>query len=111
MKVLTTYQEQSEGWKKRNLFERQWVYRDFKKQTGKSVDEMLADLENLEKHISKQNVTEEMTRPFTDLAAFCHHQQDLLRGFEKDPKKLETNLKAIDSWIEDISALIKLIDG
>jgi len=38
--ILKTYIEQSEGWKKRNLFERQWVSRDFKKTTGMSIDEM-----------------------------------------------------------------------
>jgi hypothetical protein len=32
--VAKTYVEQSEGWKKRNLFERQWVSRDFKKTMG-----------------------------------------------------------------------------
>jgi hypothetical protein len=36
--VSKTLIEQSDGWKKRNLFERQWVSRDFKKNTGLSID-------------------------------------------------------------------------
>ncbi|MDD1743937.1 MAG: SDR family oxidoreductase [Methanomassiliicoccales archaeon] len=110
-KALKTFLEQSAGWKQRNLFERQWVYRDFKKQTGQSVDEMLANLEELEKRITKQDVTAGMSAPMVQLVAFYRHQQDLLRGFEKDPNKLEINLKAIDSWIEDVSALIKALGG
>jgi NAD(P)-dependent dehydrogenase (short-subunit alcohol dehydrogenase family) len=110
-KALKTFREQSAGWKQRNLFERQWVYRDFKKQTGESVDEMLADLEELEKRITKQEVTAGASASLVQLVAFYRHQQDLLRGFEKDPKKLETNLKAIDLWIEDVSTLIKALGG
>ena len=109
--VLATYRDQSDGWKKRNLFERQWVYRDFKKQTGRSVDEMLAALENLETHISSREMTAEVSAPLTELASYYRHQQDLLRGFEKDPKKMETNLKAMDSWIDDISTLLQVIGG
>jgi NAD(P)-dependent dehydrogenase (short-subunit alcohol dehydrogenase family) len=30
-------------------------------------------------------------------------------GPEKDPKKLDANLKVIDSWIEDISALLRTL--
>jgi hypothetical protein len=42
--VVKTYSEQSESWKKRNLFERQWVSRDFKKTIGMSIDEMQTTL-------------------------------------------------------------------
>ncbi len=110
-KVLATYQEQSTSWRQRNLFERQWVYRDFKKQTGRSVDEMLADLENLEKRIMKREVNTDTVEPLVQLAAFYRHQQELLRGYEKDPKKLEKGLMAIESWVEDVTALISTLSG
>jgi hypothetical protein len=38
-KVQLTLKEQSEGWKHRSIFERQWVIRDFRKTTGMSVEE------------------------------------------------------------------------
>ncbi len=41
-----TLQEQSDDWKKRSLFERQWVIRDFRKTAGMSVDEWLEALEH-----------------------------------------------------------------
>ena len=39
------------------------------------------------------------------LGSYYKHQADLLRGFEKDPKKLEDGLKAIQSWIDEIQAV------
>ena len=46
--VYVTLKEQSEGWKSRSLFERQWVIRDFKKTAGMPVEEWLSTLERLE---------------------------------------------------------------
>jgi hypothetical protein len=40
-RVRKTLQEQSDGWKHRSLFERQWVIRDFKKTAGMPVEEWL----------------------------------------------------------------------
>jgi len=34
------------------------------------------------------------------------HQQEQLRGFEKNPQKLEENLKISDGWVKDAKALI-----
>jgi hypothetical protein len=55
--VLKTFEEQSEGWKKRNLFERQWVSRDFKKNTGMSIDEMSGALKVLGENLKNQTPT------------------------------------------------------
>jgi hypothetical protein len=30
------FEEQAEGWRKRNVFERQWIQRDFKKYTARA---------------------------------------------------------------------------
>lgn len=43
--VLSTYKEQSAGWMSRNVFERQWIMRDFKKETGLAVDIMQEELQ------------------------------------------------------------------
>jgi hypothetical protein len=103
--VLKTFLEQSEGWKKRNLFERQWVSRDFKKTTGMSIDEMQTTLKTLGNNL-KTGTTAESNGPLNQLATYYSHQQDQLRGFEKNQQKLEENLKIIDRWIKDAKALI-----
>jgi NAD(P)-dependent dehydrogenase (short-subunit alcohol dehydrogenase family) len=107
--VLKTYVEQSEGWKKRNLFERQWVSRDFKKNTGLSIDEMLSNLKALGEVLRNPQFTGNYVSSLKSLAAYYAHQQDQLKGFEKDPNKLEANLKVIDGWIKDAKELIQAL--
>jgi NADP-dependent 3-hydroxy acid dehydrogenase YdfG len=99
-KVLRTFDEQAEGWSKRNLFERQWVSRDFRKNTGLSIDEMRAAL----KEISEGRG--DMTN-LKKLAGFYRHQEELLRGYEKDPAKVKAGVEAITSWIKDIELASK----
>jgi NAD(P)-dependent dehydrogenase (short-subunit alcohol dehydrogenase family) len=108
--VLKTFFEQSEGWKKRNLFERQWVSRDFKKTTGMSIDEMQTNLKTLGTNL-KTGTTTEFIGPLNQLANYYSHQQKQLRGFEKNPQKLEENLKIIDRWIKDAKALIAALNS
>jgi len=104
--VLKTYLEQSEGWKKRNLFERQWLSRDFKKTTGMSIDEMQTTLKALGNILKANTSTAEFIEPLNLLAGYYMHQQEQLRGFEKNAQKLEENLKIIDGWVKDAKALV-----
>ncbi len=106
--VLKTYLEQSEGWKKRNLFERQWVSRDFKKNTGMSIDEMQTTMKTLENNLSSASIAD-FVEPLKQLAAYYAHQQDQLRSFEKNSQKLQENLKTIDAWIADARALLQAL--
>ena len=107
--VMKTYREQSEGWKKRNLFERQWVSRDFKKNTGTTIDEMQTTIKALGNSLNAGASTTEFVEPLNQLAAYYAHQQEQLKGFEKNPKKLEENLKIIDGWIRDAKALVQAL--
>jgi NAD(P)-dependent dehydrogenase (short-subunit alcohol dehydrogenase family) len=107
--VQKTYLEQSEGWKKRNLFERQWLSRDFKKNTGMSIDEMQTTLKALGNSLKTGDSTAEFVEPLNRLAAYYVHQQEQLKGFEKDPKKLQENLRIIDGWIRDAKALVEAL--
>jgi NAD(P)-dependent dehydrogenase (short-subunit alcohol dehydrogenase family) len=107
-RIMKTYIEQSDGWKRRNLFERQWIARDFKKNTGMSIDEMLTTLKNFGENLKSQTSTPSV-EPLKQLSAYYAHQQDQLKGFEKDPKKLNENLAIIDGWINDIEALMQAL--
>jgi len=107
--MMKTYMGQSAGWKKRNLFERQWIARDFKKNTGISIDEMAAALKLIESKMSNQTPPQDSIKTLDKLAAYYKHQQDQLKGFEKDPQKLEKNLKIIDGWISEIKNLIEAL--
>ncbi len=109
--VMKTYIEQSEGWKKRNLFERQWVSRDFKKTTGLSIDEMQTTLKELGNSLKTGAPNVEFIEPLNQLTGYYKHQQEQLKGFEKNPQKLEENLKIIDAWVKDTQALMQVLMG
>lgn len=104
--ILKTYMEQSEGWKKRGLFERQWVSRDFKKNTGLSIDEMRSALRQVGDDLHNQSASKASVETLKKISAYYEHQQEQLKGFEKDPKKLQENLAIIDGWVREIKALL-----
>lgn len=105
--VLKTYLEQSEGWKKRNLFERQWIGRDFKKITSMSIDEMQAALKALGTRLKTRVSPEDFIETLNQLSAYYEHQKELLKGFEKISKKQKENTQIIDGWIKDVKELIQ----
>lgn len=107
--VLKIYSEQSEGWKKRNLFERQWVARDFKKNTGLSIDEMLTTVKALGDSLKTGTSTAEYIEPIKKLGDYYVHQQEQLKGFEKNPDRLAANLQIIEKWVLDAKFLVMAI--
>ena len=109
-KIIQTYEKQSGAWKKRNLFERQWVARDFKKNTGMSVDEMLPALSNIKSNLITHAAVKTSVETLSKLASYYGHQQDQLKGFEKNPDTLTKNLAIIEEWISDIKQLISQIE-
>jgi NAD(P)-dependent dehydrogenase (short-subunit alcohol dehydrogenase family) len=108
-KVLVTLREQSDDWKHRSIFERQWVIRDFRKTAGMSVEEWLAALSQLE--IALQNNEEINPPPLQKLADYYTHLAELAKGYEKNAAKLEENLKHVYSWRDEVMQLSSLLGG
>ena len=105
--VYVTLKEQSEGWKSRSLFERQWVIRDFKKTAGMPVEEWLLCLQNLKKNLGEEG---SVTPPPLDrLAGYYEHLADLAKGYEKDPAKLAENLRHVYGWRDEVEELAKTL--
>ena len=103
-KIIATYEEQYSGWHKRNIFERQWGLRDFKKCVGMTADEVYAameDMKNCGGRLSAQN-----RQLLKSMILYWEHQYQLLQGFEKDRQKLEENSNIIRGWIADIKNCI-----
>lgn len=103
-KVIKTYEEQYLGWKERNIFERQWVLRDFKKCVGKSADEVYKIMKSMEK--SKGILSTDEYKLLESLIVYWEHQYELLQGFEKNKEKLQKNSNIIKGWILDIKTCI-----
>ena len=106
-KVRLTLKEQSEGWKHRSIFERQWVIRDFRKTAGMSADEWLSALETLDK--SLQGDGEIIIPELTKLAEYYNHLAEMAKGYEKDAAKLEANLKHVYGWRDEVTELVAIL--
>jgi NAD(P)-dependent dehydrogenase (short-subunit alcohol dehydrogenase family) len=109
--VIKTFIEQSGGWMSRNIFQRQWILRDFKKTTEMSVDEMTAALKELGDRIEMHRPTAQLIEPLNQLSTYYEHQKELLKGFEKFSKKQAENLEIINGWIRDVKALVDALKG
>lgn len=105
--VHVTLKEQSEGWKSRSLFERQWVIRDFKKTAGMPVEEWLLTLESLKETLRGEGVINRP--PLEKLAGYYDHLAELAKGYEKDRVKLEENLRHVYAWREDAQELARML--
>ena len=105
--VYVTLQEQSQGWKSRSLFERQWVIRDFKKTAGMPVEEWLMTLENLKGRLQGSDTISQP--PLEKLAGYYDHLAELAKGYEKNAAKLEENLRHVYGWRDEVNDLRKLI--
>jgi NAD(P)-dependent dehydrogenase (short-subunit alcohol dehydrogenase family) len=106
--VRVTLQEQSDGWKQRSLFERQWVLRDFRKTAGMPVEEWLETLRQLEKNLTRGIHTHP---PLEKLAAYYEHLAELAKGYERNPAKLEENLRQVYRWRDEVNELATLIES
>jgi hypothetical protein len=98
--VHATLAEQSEGWRKRPFFERQWVFRDFKQNAGMPVEQWLELLGRLEGCLEARDFTAlaALHAPVDQLAGYYAHLQQVAAGYEKDPKKLEEQLHIVRGW-------------
>jgi NAD(P)-dependent dehydrogenase (short-subunit alcohol dehydrogenase family) len=105
--VLVTLREQSDGWKARSLFERQWVIRDFKKTAGMPVEEWLTSLKQLNDELHGAGIITAL--PLEKLAGYYEHLAELAKGYEKDKTKLEENLRHVYRWRDEVKELIKLL--
>ena len=110
-KAVATYNEQYNGWLKRNVFERQWVLRDFKKNVGSSAEQYKAKMQLVNSIISKSDF-EELSAYKADLEklkTYYKHQHKLLQGYERNPQKLKQNSDIMVGWIQDIEQICNIL--
>ena len=108
--IRKTLLEQSEAWQKRSVFERQWIFRDFKKHTGAAPEYFLSLLSELKTAIKDNDkIPESLIRKLQlqKLADYWKNQKELLKGYEKDPKKFEEYSEIIRGWIKTIDDFVQ----
>jgi NAD(P)-dependent dehydrogenase (short-subunit alcohol dehydrogenase family) len=106
-RVRSTLKEQSDDWKRRSLFERQWVIRDFRKTAGMPVEEWLDKLASLQEALSGSGLVSRP--PLEKLAGYYNHLAELAKGYEKDAAKLQENLRHVYAWRDEVEQLEKLV--
>lgn len=105
--IVKTFDEQNDGWKKRNVFERQWMLRDFKKFAGRSADEMANTLHQYLTDYSNEDSKRLGGLPalLTSLSVYYRHQLEMMQGYIKNQEKRQEYESYIRGWIKDIEAL------
>lgn len=109
-KIADTYNAQYEGWQSRNVFERRWVLRDFKKTVGMPADGVQNEFKKLKQQLSNGEQPSVSKALLEKLVAYWQHQYKLLQGFEKDKQKLKEYSETILDWISDIQAVLDILE-
>lgn len=110
-RVIATYEQQYAGWKTRNVFERQWMLRDFKKQMGVPADQVQDTLMELKAALQQGQVPAALPRDlFVRLKRYWAHQRTLLQGYERDPARRDENTAILTQWIADLDAVLALLE-
>jgi NAD(P)-dependent dehydrogenase (short-subunit alcohol dehydrogenase family) len=109
--VRKTLAEQSDGWKKRPIFERKWVINDFNRNTGMPVEKWLEQLDKLRQCLESQGpMTSEIHEiPIEKIADYWKHQADLARGYTKNPDELKKQLEILQNWEKTTEKLAELV--
>lgn len=105
--VVKVYKEQYSGWMKRNVFERQWVLRDFKKTVGYSADQFLEIMKHIQDLVINEKIQDISTYSsnFQKLMEYYKRQYTLLQGYEKNPEKLKEYSITLLRYIEDLKTI------
>jgi len=109
--IVDVFNEQYNGWTQRNIFERQWVLRDFKKTVGMAADNfqklMMSVLDSTNKKCF-DNVVENKPQ-LEKLKEYYIHQHKLLQGYEKNPVELKKNSLTIHEWVNELQTVIDMM--
>jgi len=109
LKIIDSFIEQYNGWKTRNIFEKQWVLRDFKKYMKITAEAVNNQFKIIKDQINNDEVPDVSVNLLANLQHYWEHQYKLLQGFEKDKEKLIEYSKTINEWISDLKTLINLL--
>jgi hypothetical protein len=109
--VLETFTEQSNAWSKRNMAVKQWLLRDFKKNTDITVEEMQTTLNNLGGKLEQRGSTAQFIRPLNLLAGYYEHQLNELKGLHKITHRQGENIEMVSAWIKEVKDLVEALGG
>ena len=107
----TTFAEQLEGWAQRGIFERKWMERDFRRETGVAPEEMLEGLDELAQALHEGKDGRRYWPLLPKLRDYYGHYEQLAKQHTKDREVLSGQVAVIDAWREQVSHLLRLLEG
>ncbi len=109
--VRTTFAEQLDGWAQRGIFERKWMERDFRRETGVSAEDMLQGLDEFGEALHDGEAGREWWPLLPKLRDYYGHYEELARQHTRDSEVLEGQVAIISAWREQVTHLERLLRG
>jgi len=111
--IANIFFDQYQGWQKKKLFQKQFIFTDFKKQMGVSADNFKKQLETLQSQIQDHQWESfwSSKESFIKLQCFYEHQRELLKNYEKDVTQLTNDTKLLNNWITILQDIIDVLQS
>lgn len=109
--IADVFFDQYQNWQKKKLFEKQFILSDFKKQMGLPAESFKIQIETLQGQIHNNEWGNflDSKEMFIKWRCFYEHQIKLLQGYEKNAAQLASDTKLLNSWIENLQGIIKIL--
>ena len=109
--IADVFFDQYQNWQKKKLFQKQFILSDFKKQMGLPAESFKIQIEALQGQIHNNEWGNflDSKKMFIKWRCFYEHQIKLLQGYEKNATQLENDTKLLNSWIENLQEIIKIL--
>ena len=103
--------DQYQNWQKKNLFQKQFILSDFKKQMGMPAESFKIQIEVLQGQLRNNEWGSflDSKELFIKWRCFYEHQMKLLQGYEKNAEQLESDTKLLNSWIANLQRIINML--
>jgi len=109
--IIACFNEQYSGWLQRNVFERQWVLRDFRKTVGVPADRFQKRIMSISDSTNSSYIHSviENKENLERLKNYYIRQHKLLQSYEKNPDMLKENSQIILEWVDEIQTVLDMI--
>ncbi len=110
--IADVFFDQYQNWQKKKLFQKQFIFSDFKKQMGLPAESFKIHIETLQGQIHRKEWDNflDSKEMFIKWRCFYEHQMKLLQGYEKNTEQLASDTKLLNSWIEILQEIIRELD-
>ncbi|HEX3025520.1 MAG TPA: SDR family NAD(P)-dependent oxidoreductase [Chitinophagaceae bacterium] len=109
--IADVFFDQYKNWQKKKLFQKQFILSDFKNQMGLPAESFKIQIEALQGQIHNNEWGNflDSKQMFIKWRCFYEHQIKLLQGYEKNAAQLASDTKLLNSWIEKLQEIIKIL--